>query len=84
MEYRGKIVDLKAIKDMALMTIEGELDDITGKGQTACALDLCAGIPEKKKIHREEPGVGHYGIFNGRKFRESIAPAVKAFMTKHS
>jgi len=84
MEYRGEKVDLKAIKDMALLTIEGELDDITGKGQTSCALDLCSSIPAKKKLHREEPGVGHYGIFNGRKFRENIAPAVKAFMAEHS
>jgi len=84
MMFRGEPVDLSAIKDMALMTIEGELDDITGKGQTSCALELCSGIATAKKLHREEPGVGHYGIFNGRKFRENIAPAVKEFMTKHS
>ncbi|MEC8103559.1 MAG: polyhydroxyalkanoate depolymerase [Pseudomonadota bacterium] len=84
MEYRGKLIDLAAIKKTALLTIEGELDDITGKGQTACALDLCAGIPASKKNHIEEPGVGHYGIFNGRKFRESIAPKIKTFMQKHS
>ena len=84
MEYRGEPIDLKDIKNMALMTIEGELDDITGRGQTSCALELCSSIPKTKKVHLEEPGVGHYGIFNGRKYRESIAPQVKAFMQKHS
>jgi poly(3-hydroxybutyrate) depolymerase len=64
--------------------VEGELDDITGRGQTSVALDLCSSIPKTKKLHLEEPGVGHYGIFNGRKFRESIAPQVKAFMQKNS
>lgn len=84
LEFRGKKIDLKAIKDMALMTVEGELDDITGRGQTSCALDLCGSIPKGKKQHLEQEGVGHYGIFNGRIFREQIAPAVKAFMQKNS
>ena len=79
MEYRGRHVDLSAIDAMALMTVEGELDDITGRGQTACALELCSGIPDNRKTHVEEEGVGHYGIFNGRKFRQQIAPKVKAF-----
>jgi poly(3-hydroxybutyrate) depolymerase len=84
MQFRGHLIDLKAIENMALMTIEGELDDITGRGQTACALDLCANIPASKKQHLEEEGVGHYGIFNGRKFREMIAPKIKAFMAAQS
>lgn len=84
MEYRGEKINLKAIKNMALMTIEGELDDITGRGQTGCAQELCSGIAKSKKLHYEAKGVGHYGIFNGRKFRESIAPKVKDFMVKHS
>jgi poly(3-hydroxybutyrate) depolymerase len=84
MKYRGEKVDLKAIESMALMTIEGELDDITGRGQTSCALDLCSGIPKSRKQHLEVPEVGHYGIFNGRKFRESIAPQIKDFMKKMS
>lgn len=79
MEHRGRRIDLSAIDAMALMTIEGELDDITGRGQTACALDLCSGIPDSRKIHIEEEGVGHYGIFNGRKFRQLIAPKIKTF-----
>ncbi|MBE0483522.1 MAG: polyhydroxyalkanoate depolymerase [Bacterioplanes sp.] len=80
MEYRGQAVDLKAIKGMSLLTIEGEMDDITGRGQTSCAQTLCSGIPAKNKKHYEAEGVGHYGIFNGRVFRETIAPMVKGFM----
>ena len=84
MEFRGRRVNLKDITSMALMTIEGELDDITGRGQTACALDLCCNVPASKKLHVEEEGVGHYGIFNGRKFRELIAPKIKAFMSANA
>ncbi|WP_221792978.1 polyhydroxyalkanoate depolymerase [Oceanobacter mangrovi] len=80
MEHRGHPVDLTAITDMSIMTIEGELDDITGRGQTACALDICSGIPADRKRHLEAEGVGHYGIFNGRRFREMIAPQIKEFM----
>ena len=82
MEHRGRLVDMKAIKNMSMMTIEGELDDITGRGQTACALDLCESIPKSRKQHLEAEGVGHYGIFNGRRYREMIAPKIKAFMAK--
>ena len=84
LEFRGEKINLKNIKDMALLTVEGEMDDITGRGQTACSLELCSSIPKSKKMHIEEEGVGHYGIFNGRRFRESIAPKVKDFMRKHS
>ena len=79
MQHRGRQIDLSAIESMALMTVEGELDDITGRGQTACALDLCSNIPDQRKTHVEEEGVGHYGIFNGRKFRQQIAPKIKGF-----
>lgn len=78
--YRGQPLDLGAIKQTALMTVEGELDDITGRGQTKAALDLCTNLPANKKRHLEQPGVGHYGIFNGRRFREQIGPAIKAFI----
>ncbi|ASP38141.1 poly(3-hydroxybutyrate) depolymerase [Bacterioplanes sanyensis] len=81
--HRGQTVDLQAIESMALMTIEGELDDITGRGQTASALSLCAKVPVAKKEHLEVEGVGHYGIFNGRRFREDVAPRIKAFMQRH-
>lgn len=80
MEYRGQKIDLGAITDTALMTVEGELDDITGKGQTSTALDLCHKIPQSMRQHYEQPGVGHYGIFNGRRFREEIAPKLKTFI----
>lgn len=84
MTYRGEKVDLGAIKSPALLTIEGEMDDITGRGQTRAALDLCTGIADSHKEHYEQKGVGHYGIFNGRRFREQIAPKVKAFMVRQS
>ncbi|MDP2546832.1 MULTISPECIES: polyhydroxyalkanoate depolymerase [unclassified Oceanobacter] len=82
MDYRGRRIDLTAITDMAMMTVEGELDDITGRGQTSCALELCSGIPADRKQHMEAEGVGHYGIFNGRRFRELIAPKIKAFIAE--
>jgi len=84
MEFRGEKIDLSEIRDMALLTVEGEMDDITGRGQTSCALDLCSKLGKGKKMHIEEEGVGHYGIFNGRRFRESIAPKVKKFMRDHA
>ncbi len=82
MTYRGKPVDIKAIRNTAIMTIEGELDDITGRGQTSAALDLCSSVPKSKKRHLEQKGVGHYGIFNGRRYRENIAPKIKDFIQK--
>ena len=84
MKHRGRLINMAAIEDMALMTVEGELDDITGRGQTACALDLCSGIPDARKTHIEEEGVGHYGIFNGRRFRQQIAPKIKNFFVDMS
>jgi len=83
MTYRGEYVDLNAITETAILTVEGELDDITGRGQTSAILSLCEGLAQEKKYHYEQPGVGHYGIFNGRKFREYIAPKIKGFMRQH-
>jgi poly(3-hydroxybutyrate) depolymerase len=83
MVHRGRRVDLKAIRRVPLMTIEGEKDDITGIGQCAAALDLCANIPRAKKEHFECPQVGHYGIFNGSRFRTVIAPRIARFVRKH-
>ncbi|WP_170272586.1 polyhydroxyalkanoate depolymerase [Litorivicinus lipolyticus] len=80
MTWRGQAIDMTAIVRPALMTIEGELDDITGFGQTKAAQDLLAGIDESRKLHWLQHGVGHYGIFNGRKFRDVIAPKIKDFM----
>ncbi len=83
MEYQGKRIDLGAITETALLTIEGEKDDITGRGQTSAALDLCKKLSSKKKKHHEQQGVGHYGIFNGKKYRETIAPMIKDFIQQH-
>jgi poly(3-hydroxybutyrate) depolymerase len=68
----------------ALLTIEGELDDISGPGQTAAAHALCSGIPSERKRHHVAQGAGHYGIFSGRKWREDIYPLVRAFLREHS
>jgi len=76
MTHRGRPVDLSAIRKTALMTVEGELDDISGVGQTRAAHDLCSSIPKSRKRHWEQPETGHYGIFNGRKWREIIMPKV--------
>ena len=66
------------------MTIEGELDDISGLGQTQAAHGLCSGVPEKKKKHLTVKGAGHYGIFSGRRWREIVYPQVKDFIRKHA
>ena len=81
--YRGDKIDPGAIKNVPLMTVEGELDDITGVGQCAAAHDLCVNLPESKKAHYEQPGVGHYGIFNGSRFRKFVLPRLVNFITKH-
>jgi poly(3-hydroxybutyrate) depolymerase len=84
MQHRGRPVDLKAIRRCALMTIEGENDDITGRGQTVAALDLTPNLPNAKKEHSLQAGVGHYGVFNGSRFRREIAPRIKAFMERNA
>ena len=83
MMHRGRRIDLSAIKRVALMTIEGEKDDITGIGQCAAALGLCSNIPDAMKTHFECPSVGHYGIFNGSRFRSVIAPRISSFVRRH-
>jgi poly(3-hydroxybutyrate) depolymerase len=82
MVSRNRKVDPGAIRKTALMTVEGELDDISGVGQTKAAHALCSSLPEKLRRHWEQPGVGHYGIFNGRKWREEIMPRVAEFIRK--
>jgi poly(3-hydroxybutyrate) depolymerase len=77
--YRGRNVDLAAISSTALMTVEGEKDDISGVGQTAAAHDLCPNIPENRRAHHLQMGVGHYGVFNGSRFRNEIAPRILEF-----
>ena len=68
------------IKTTRVMTVEGELDDISGSGQTEAALDMCTGVPAGHKKHFEAKGAGHYGIFSGRRWRDLVYPAVKAFI----
>ena len=68
------------IKTTRVMTVEGELDDISGSGQTEAALNMCTGVPAAHKKHFEAKGAGHYGIFSGRRWRELVYPAVKAFI----
>jgi poly(3-hydroxybutyrate) depolymerase len=80
LEHRGRIVDPAAIKDTALLAIEGERDDISGIGQTKAALDIATRLPKSKKQYFLARDVGHYGIFNGRKWREQIAPVVEKFI----
>ena len=82
--HRGKKVDPKAIKDTALLAIEGERDDISGIGQTKAALEISTGLPPVKKQYFLAKEVGHYGIFNGRKWRDRIAPVVEAWIAKNN
>ena len=79
---RGTLVQPSAIRNAALFSIEGELDDISGNGQTEAAHNLCSHIPSEKRKHLLAPGVGHYGIFSGRKFRERIYPQIRDFIQR--
>jgi poly(3-hydroxybutyrate) depolymerase len=79
-EVGGKLVRPQDIKSVALFTIEGELDDISGPGQTQAAHDLCSSIPKSKKQHYTAEKCGHYGIFSGRRWRELICPKITAFI----
>ncbi|WP_019960324.1 polyhydroxyalkanoate depolymerase [Woodsholea maritima] len=84
MTWEGRPVRPEAITDVALMTVEGEKDDISGIGQTQAAHDLCENLPDRLREDWVQPGVGHYGVFNGRRFREEIAPRMRAFWDKHA
>jgi poly(3-hydroxybutyrate) depolymerase len=79
-KIRGELVKPEDIKTVALFTIEGELDDISGSGQTQAAHDLCKGIPKARKKHLTAKGAGHYGIFSGRRWRDEISPQIKSFI----
>ena len=80
----GELVDPGAIEETALMTVEGERDDICGPGQTAAAQRLCRNLPESKKLHHLQPRVGHYGVFNGRRWQTETYPKVREFIRAHS
>ena len=82
--HRGHKVDPKAIRDTALLAIEGERDDISGIGQTKAALDITTGLSAQKKQYFLAKDVGHYGIFNGRKWRDRIAPVVEDWIAAHA
>jgi len=82
--HRGKPIDPDAIRDTALLAIEGERDDISGLGQTRAALDLAEHLPDSMKQYHLARDVGHYGIFNGSKWRERIAPVVEDWIAAHS
>ncbi len=80
---RGRHVDLAAIRDVAIMTVEGANDDISAPGQCVAALRLCSGVPDANKAQHLEPGAGHYGIFAGKSWRLRIRPLVLNFMDEH-
>ena len=79
----GKLVRPQDIKTSALLTIEGELDDISGAGQTRAAHELCTGIPKSRQFHYDAMGAGHYGIFSGRRWRDHVYPQVRDFIAAH-
>ena len=84
MTHRNEKVDPAAIKSVALFTVEGENDDISGVGQTKAAHDICTSIPASMKAHYLQPDVGHYGVFNGSRFRSEIAPRIADFIATHA
>lgn len=81
--HRDQLVEPAAIARTALLTVEGERDDISGIGQTRAAHALAHNLAPEKHAHWEQPGVGHYGLFNGRRFNADIAPRIKQFITQH-
>ncbi len=84
MMHRGEPVDPTQIRNIALLTIEGENDDISGVGQTEAAQHLCFNIPEAMRHHHLQKDVGHYGVFNGSRFRRDIAPMIVDFIGSHA
>ena len=81
-DVRGERVRPQDIKTTALLTVEGELDDISGAGQTEAAHALCTGIPTTRRFHYDAEGAGHYGIFSGRRWREHVHPKVSEFIAQ--
>ncbi len=84
MMHRDQKVDLGAIRRCALMTVEGENDDISGVGQTKATHALCVNLPKEKHLYHLQKDVGHYGVFNGSRFRKFIAPAIVEFTNRHA
>jgi poly(3-hydroxybutyrate) depolymerase len=83
MRHRGQPVDTAAIRNVALLTVEGENDDISGLGQTEAAHVLCVNIPADMRAHYMQPAVGHYGVFNGSRFRAEILPRIVDFISSY-
>ena len=83
MKHRGELVDPSAVRTVALLTVEGENDDISGVGQTQASHDLCVNIPDSMRGHHLQPRVGHYGVFNGSRFRADIVPRIVESMKMH-
>ena len=83
-EVDGQLVRPQDIRHTALLTVEGELDDISGAGQTRAAHDLCTGVAKDRRSHYDVPGAGHYGIFSGRRWRELVYPRVRDFIRQHA
>lgn len=81
--YRDRLVEPSAMEDIAIMTVEGEKDDITGLGQTEAAHALASRLPESKHMHFVAEGVGHYGVFNGSRWRTIIQPKIQAFIEEN-
>ncbi|HCJ62382.1 MAG TPA: polyhydroxyalkanoate depolymerase, partial [Alphaproteobacteria bacterium] len=79
---KGEKVDPSSINRTALLTVEGENDDISGVGQTKAAHDICTNIPAERRMDYLQPEVGHYGVFNGRRFRTEIQPRIRNFIRK--
>ncbi|HEU4804217.1 MAG TPA: polyhydroxyalkanoate depolymerase [Nitrobacter sp.] len=84
MAHRGRPVDPSTITRVALMTVEGENDDISGLGQTEAAHALCTSIPDSRRAHYVQKGVGHYGVFNGSRFKSEIVPRINDFMQSNA
>jgi poly(3-hydroxybutyrate) depolymerase len=82
--HRDEPIEPAAIRNVALLTVEGENDDISGVGQTKAAHDICVNIPDDLRMHYMQPAVGHYGVFNGSRFRSEIAPRILDFMRSHT
>jgi poly(3-hydroxybutyrate) depolymerase len=80
MLHGGVPVDPAKVHRVALMTVEGEKDDISGIGQTGAAQTLCKKLPETMRAHHLQPDVGHYGVFNGSRFRAEILPKIRDFI----
>ncbi|ACB96882.1 polyhydroxyalkanoate depolymerase [Beijerinckia indica] len=79
MRHHGEKVDLSAIRHVAILAVEGERDDISGLGQTEAALELCDNVPDKMKAYHMQAKVGHYGVFNGSRYRREVVPRIRDF-----